>query len=105
MLKLRAYIRYRKLGLSRFKAIDLANCMDCTRLDKIIILACTVSILTIIAAYFYKHEPFNNVYSKAIANISLVNKYESVIIGCLNSGGIILNGRNMECKIAEYKGQ
>lgn len=31
-------------------------------------------------------------------------KYEQVILSCLNGHGVVINGRNMDCIIKNYKG-
>jgi hypothetical protein len=104
MFKLRAYIKFRKLGLSRFKAFDLANYIDMTLLDKIIILGSIVSILLVFIGTFYSFDvKADNVYSNAIKYQAQAYKYEQALIGCLSGAGIIIDGRNMNCEVKEYK--
>lgn len=104
MLKLRAYIKFRKLGLSRFKAFDLTRYIDMTTFDKIIVLGSIVSICLVLIGTFYSFDvKADNVYSNAIKYQAQAYKYEQALIGCLAGNGIIVNGKNMECKINEYK--
>jgi hypothetical protein len=104
MFKLRAYIKFRKLGLSRFNAFDLARYIDMTALDKLIVLGAIVSILLVLIGTFYSFDvKADNVYSNAIKYQAQAYKYEMAFVGCLAGQGIIIDGRNMECLIRDYK--
>ena len=103
MFKLRAYIKFRKLGLSRFKALDLARYIDMSPIDKLIILGCLASILLMFIDSAYGDINFDNVYGDAIKYQAQAYKYEMALIGCLSGNGIIVNGRNLNCEIKEWK--
>jgi hypothetical protein len=104
MFKLRAYIKFRKLGLSRFKALDLARYIDMTTFDKLIVLGCITSIVLVLIGTFYSFDvKSDNVYGDAIKYQAQAYKYEMALIGCLSGNGIIVNGRNLNCEIKEWK--
>jgi len=104
MFKISAYIKLRKLGYSRFKALDLIRYIDMTPLDKIIIIGCITSIVLVLIGTFYSFDvKADNVYGDAIKYQAQAYKYEMAFIGCLANQGVIINGKNMECKISEYK--